>query len=391
MSYKIVVLDLETTINAPAPHFGAAPAWPDNRSVLIGYQADNHPVRTTTDPTELGIGPDTLVVGHNLAFDLHYLMRETDFPNCALWDTQKFEYLITGRSTISPSLEAVCERRQLDFTKDTEVSERFKVGIGADKIDRELLRKYLIEDVKATKRVFEEQVAALGGSATRTNYFTSLMTGILATTKMCANGLPFDKSGAEVEVKNIQLRHEKLLNSATDKWSQFWPTELGEINLGSPSQITALLWGGDLRYKEDVVTTTSDGTPILYKTGARAGEAKTRKVDRLVEVAPLCGPEIKAEFTNKGWEQNSSAATLNRILNSVVTTKDAAGYARPRLLCGDLIELRELSKTINTYFKPYIEYTIGGRIHPQYNHCITQTGRLSSSKPNMQNISGKSR
>ena len=58
-------------------------------------------------------------------------------------------------------------------------------------------------------------------------------------------------------------------------------------------------------------------------------------------------------------------------------------------LANDILEIRKGAKSISTYYKPYIDFEVGGKIHPNYNHNITQTGRLSSSKPNMQNISGK--
>lgn len=54
----------------------------------------------------------------------------------------------------------------------------------------------------------------------------------------------------------------------------------------------------------------------------------------------------------------------------------------------DLLSYRKLSKLYSTYaegLKKYIEKD--GRIHTIYNQCATQTGRLSSSEPNLQNIS----
>jgi DNA polymerase-1 len=54
----------------------------------------------------------------------------------------------------------------------------------------------------------------------------------------------------------------------------------------------------------------------------------------------------------------------------------------------EILEYRKLSKIYSTYaegLKKYIEKD--GRIHTIYNQCATQTGRLSSSEPNLQNIS----
>ncbi|HCK87731.1 MAG TPA: DNA polymerase I, partial [Erysipelotrichaceae bacterium] len=53
-----------------------------------------------------------------------------------------------------------------------------------------------------------------------------------------------------------------------------------------------------------------------------------------------------------------------------------------------ILVYRKLSKIYSTYaegLKKYIQKD--GRIHTLYNQCATQTGRLSSSEPNLQNIS----
>ena len=53
-----------------------------------------------------------------------------------------------------------------------------------------------------------------------------------------------------------------------------------------------------------------------------------------------------------------------------------------------LMEYRKYQKLYSTYaegLKKYIH--TDGKIHTKYNQCVTQTGRLSSSEPNLQNIS----
>ena len=53
-----------------------------------------------------------------------------------------------------------------------------------------------------------------------------------------------------------------------------------------------------------------------------------------------------------------------------------------------ILTYRKLSKIYSTYaegLKKYIQKD--GKIHTIYNQCATQTGRLSSSEPNLQNIS----
>jgi DNA polymerase I len=51
-----------------------------------------------------------------------------------------------------------------------------------------------------------------------------------------------------------------------------------------------------------------------------------------------------------------------------------------------ILEYRTLTKLINTYTSSYLKLEKDNRIYTTFNQCITTTGRLSSSEPNMQNI-----
>ena len=381
---EILVFDLETTIRAPAPHFGATPAWRGNRVVLAGFKADQRDITVTENLQALvnQIGPNTLIVGHNLGFDLHYLLREFDIPkSVSLWDTQKFDYLLCGRGARQPSLEKTALRMEVDFTKDSEVSERFKVGIGSDKIDRDLLTKYLVADVQTTYDIYVKQRATVTNDA-KLAYLQELMNGIAVTTEMSCNGMPFSRLGAAAEAQELQAKHDDMYATAAARWTREWPDELPPLKLTSPAQITTLLWGGEQTFdvQENVLDDT--GQPVRFKTGTRAGEVKTKKVTRSVTVKRLASPALVAVFDNQDWEKTSSIQTLKRIIDTSPNC-EAAELAR------DLSALRQVTKNISTYFKPYVDHAIADTIHPVYNHCITQTGRLSSSKPNMQNISGK--
>ncbi len=48
-----------------------------------------------------------------------------------------------------------------------------------------------------------------------------------------------------------------------------------------------------------------------------------------------------------------------------------------------------MEKMCSTYLEPFLNLSIEGILYPQYNNCATATGRLSSSKPNLQNIPSK--
>ncbi|MCQ2143946.1 MAG: DNA polymerase, partial [Bacteroidales bacterium] len=54
---------------------------------------------------------------------------------------------------------------------------------------------------------------------------------------------------------------------------------------------------------------------------------------------------------------------------------------------GEILEYRAVKKLLGTYIEPFPGYIEkDGRIHTTFNQAMTSTGRLSSSKPNLQNI-----
>lgn len=61
----------------------------------------------------------------------------------------------------------------------------------------------------------------------------------------------------------------------------------------------------------------------------------------------------------------------------------------PQVLSG-IVELRALQKTLGTYVEGFLERAVGGRLYGQYTPW-TDTGRLASEDPNMQNIPRGSR
>jgi len=73
------------------------------------------------------------------------------------------------------------------------------------------------------------------------------------------------------------------------------------------------------------------------------------------------------------------------------TSFDVLSRAKDNPLVKLIIKQRELSKILNTYLKPIKELVDEeGKIHTTYNQTKTATGRLSSEKPNLQNIPNES-
>jgi len=87
--------------------------------------------------------------------------------------------------------------------------------------------------------------------------------------------------------------------------------------------------------------------------------------------------------------------------NFPIIKKNKTGYSTDERVLNELsyhkfpieiLKYRELKKLKNTYIDPITNYCVcyGNRVHTAFNQAVTNTGRLSSTEPNLQNIPVKS-
>ena len=389
-SQKITVLDTETTIRAPLPHFGASPTYPTNWIVALGYihkelgkdslgERQFYSKQSIIKFVNWVQDENHLLVGHNLPFDLLYLMKYgLRLDNVNVWDTQKYNYISSGRIDGQISLEQLAKKYRLPFKKDTEIKERFRAGLGADEIDKELLTEYLKSDVKVTAQIFNKQLEEYGNyKKTKREYILEMMYSLKVTTDITYQGMHFNVEAAKEAKKEKTL----LLEVQEERIQERWKGLDNFTNPNSSTQVATALWGGQVKVPVDVQVLDEGGEPVRYKSGDKKGDLKTKKGFDIKALPPLVSQSTIDLFDNRGWEKNASAQALTYIQK--YDKGDAVEFSQ------DVTGLRHINKTINTYYKPYIDFSVAETIHPTYNHCITQTGRLSSSKPNMQNMNNK--
>jgi len=160
-----LVLDLETSIkNRGEEAIGgmkASPWYSLNKIVMMGglveeddavkikkYPALDTPLRRDAD----------IIIGHNIKFDCHYLMRDSeDFRDALvklqIWDTQLAEYILSGQTMLYPSLDQ-CSEKYGGVLKDDAIKEYWDNDIDTEDIPEEQLQEYLVHDVENTHLVF---------------------------------------------------------------------------------------------------------------------------------------------------------------------------------------------------------------------------------------------
>jgi DNA polymerase I-like protein with 3'-5' exonuclease and polymerase domains len=365
-----VAIDVETTLNGNEDVGLAHPMHPDNRVVAFGICLSK--AIATYDPEEFEylidtLLPEAILCGHNIAFDLMYLYKATPslkekLQEHKIWDTQLAEYILSAQQTKWSSLDELSIKYGLPVKDDT-IKKYFQAGMGSDKIPKEELTPYLKQDVENTEAIAIKQYhrAVAEGQLT---LIMSQMEALHATTEMQFNGLHIDKdtlSDYTVQVVNkyvdVKLDLEDLSKGLVD-------------DINSPKQWSQLFFGGKkkIKVKEEVG---------LYKNG----NPKFKLVEKTIVLKPFIKYVPDPDKVSKKTGQISvDDSVLNDMLKHTFDVKAISIITK-------LLEYRELSKQLSTYVQGLSKNIIGDFIHGKLNHTATVTGRLSSTNPNLQNIS----
>lgn len=359
--------------------------------------------------------------------------------------TQYAEFLLSHQQEMYPRLED-CSVKYGGTVKVDEVKLLWDAGYKTSEIDRALLMKYLADpvvgDVANTRRVAFTQIPLLQQNdmwKMAEIRMDSLLFNAIAT----FNGLYVDldvarKNQAEQEARIVEIKDEikKLLPDDV-------PDEL-DFSFTSPFHMSAFLFGGTVQYKakvsyepkkyvkvdayevlyfekssEKVLVPVSellntDGCDIevtRFKAGKNKGLPKVFKMETseellkwgdkqytfkgLIDLQKL-PPHVREQYLGKRAEFRGARelqcgtpvySTSGDSLDLLAAFTEAA---KP------LQELKTLEKDTGSF---YLRVDSSGKksgmlqyvepdsiIHHQLNNCATVTGRLSGSKPNLQQL-----
>ena len=373
---NFMVLDLETSIST-GPH-GPAAKDPNNDfyTVIAGNTPNNVQVmhnkqgynRLLPVGAVIMMQEADVIVGHNLPFDLSYVLKTRTFQNFLLrggqmWDTQIAEYLMSGQRHSFASLAEL----QLIYLgkkiKESRIGSLFKKGIGADKIlaaqDRckrvfALYEKYALSDGVTSLQIFAKQHAKakqlgmLDVIKTYNNYMLCLL--IVQNT-----GIPVNIVQCEKTLREFKLKAIDYLAQATALVKPMWNNELGDFNVNSPKDKSAILFGGTYIIKRRV----EDG---LYKNG----NPKFKSVDEEINIK---GFGVPTYLTTEGAKKGQYATGADIVEKIYQKSKNQ------KLI--DYCHLQRLSMSYNkmcsTYLEPFLNLSIDGLLYPNYNNTMTIT------------------
>ena len=311
-----------------------------------------------------------LIIAHNAKFDINwfkYLGLKTG--HAKLWCTLVVDYLINGQYRVKYDLDSVAARHGLG-TKIDLMKKYWEDGYETDEIPLEIHIPYLMQDVNLTRQVYKAQrsIVTLNGLAKLVELSCEI-TDILSDMEVL--GVKFDKDSA------MQFHAEfgdKLNKLDTDIFAL-----TGEFNLSSSRQLSAVLYGGS--YPTDGIETYT----LTLKSGV------VRERSRKVRVIKSC-----VGFGFKPIDGTESESTPGVYSTGIKVLKLLSAETEEQKKLLDLLKERSKIQKIIEMFMSKNEdgglipsVCADDSIHPQFNQCVTVTGRLSSKSPNAQNLPRK--
>jgi DNA polymerase I-like protein with 3'-5' exonuclease and polymerase domains len=388
---RIVSLDFETSIGTTIQ----GPTFRDpNNDVytqIWGYSEDNICVIHESEgfKRKLAFGLDTvdLIIGHNIGFDLAYVWNDKSFRDFILrggkiWDTQVAEYLLTGQQHAFSSLAELQIKHLKEKSKPSRISYLYDRGIGADKIVRakdrctrlwKLYEEYCYSDGVTPLQIYNKQMtlARQEGMVSIIELYNDYLLSII---NMTCTGINIDVSKCEKTLQGFNEQHLLHLHKAQEILKKYWTDpRLPEFNINSPDHKSAVLFGGNIKITErEQIGRYKNGNPRFKNV------IKYVWVDGFRVPSSISSPSKKPGLysTDDGTMRKIERKTKNPLLKEY---------------CGLQKEAMMYKKAAKTYCQAFLDRSVEGILHVNFNNVNTVTGRLSSSKPNLQNVSKRNK
>lgn len=472
--YQIMIVDLEVE---NFEYYGnvASPYCPDNYVVESAYRID-----TVDDAGQLHIGdvcsirfdskaeflednegphrwfsiPEhcTMIVAHNSSFEVSWFLSYQrkhfeDFLKRGgrVYCTQHGQYIASDFQEMYPGLDETAPKWGGQHKVDG-VKILWEQGKRTSEIDPYLLHDYLVNgDIPNTGLCFYGQ-CALFAQRNQMQYVYERMEAALAWSYCQWFGLFVNMPIAR---KNQEEQEQRILE-IKQELQQYIPEDLPdtlEFNFGSDFHMSALVYGGPIKYRKKVPYDPPqyvkddyyhllDGGKVLcrnvggddwdqkvvkYASGKNKGLPKVFRLDTeeeklkweddlyfcpgLVNIQEL--PEVLREkYAERGEFRQARCLQDGTPVYSTSTDAMEALARHGFEFCRLVNELGALEKDTGTYYlrteynedgsvkktSGMLQYVIpqksdgSGIIHHRLNTCATVTGRLSGSNPNLQNL-----
>jgi len=362
---NILTIDYETTTHENGNFHSNK-----NKAVCLGSKLNSEQTQCFFNPENLceeWISEVDLVVAFNAKFELGWSRRLGFEMPKQVWCCQLAEYML-DRQKPYPSLEETAKKYGLPSKIDVVKTEYWDKGLDTTDVPHEILDAYCRQDVDLTYQIYLIQLKQFQTRPALYKLFKLACQDLLVLAEMEWNGLPFNETLCKERADECQAEANQIISVLSSVYGDI------PLNFNSGDQLSAFLYGG-------TVVQTVKRAAGIFKTGERKGQVKFQNVDIEHKLPRLVEPLKNSELKKPGFYATDEG-----------TLKKLKGPFAKKYV-SQILRLARLDKLIGTYYEglPKLNKTMDwneGMLYPNYNQCVTQTGRLSSSRPNGQNLAG---
>ena len=438
----ITTVDVETSWQkTETGGYDPSPFHPDNVLVSVGlhsnygdeYYFTGHSERVSKGGKariQEVLNETTLLVGHNIKFDLMWLLESGLEYTGRVYDTMLGEYILNRGVRKSLTLEMSCRRRKIG-SKDDRIKEFMDRGVSFENIPADVVEEYGKIDVEITRRLFDSQMA---------DFRLPKNKGLLMTVKMMNEFLvvlsDMERNGINInldELGQVEKEYRAEFSYLKQKIDKIVYKQMGDtkITLTSPEQLSWLIYSMKPKDKKQWAkifnigidkntgknkrrpnysrqqfrNLVADNTETVHRTVASQcmtchGKGVIKKIKKdgspfknytkcsdcdgdgyiYSPIAKFAGfrqrPRNVYDIAESGFRTDK--LTLNKI------AAEAEGEFK------EFIDAIVRHNAVDTYLNTFVEglkkfTNEKGFLHPKFMQAITATGRLSSRDPNFQN------
>ena len=438
----ITTVDVETSWQkTETGGYDPSPFHPDNVLVSVGlhsnygdeYYFTGHSERISKGGKariQEVLNETTLLVGHNIKFDLMWLLESGLEYTGRVYDTMLGEYILNRGVRKSLTLEMSCRRRKIG-SKDDRIKEFMDRGVSFENIPADVVEEYGKIDVEITRRLFDSQMA---------DFRLPKNKGLLMTVKMMNEFLvvlsDMERNGINInldELGQVEKEYRAEFSYLKQKIDKIVYKQMGDtkITLTSPEQLSWLIYSMKPKDKKQWAkifnigidkntgknkrrpnysrqqfrNLVADNTETVHRTVASQcmtchGKGVIKKIKKdgspfknytkcsdcdgdgyiYSPIAKFAGfrqrPRNVYDIAESGFRTDK--LTLNKI------AAEAEGEFK------EFIDAIVRHNAVDTYLNTFVEglkkfTNEKGFLHPKFMQAITATGRLSSRDPNFQN------
>ena len=421
-----LTLDVENTTTKRDGKLHLDPFEPNNKLVMVGCLTDKgeeHLFRDNFDGVQELLDQATILIGHNIAYDLMWIWECGFTYDGPVFDTMLGEYILQRGLKEPLHLRDCAIRYDLDTKKEDTLKNYFAKGYNTDEIPADELSYYLSADLHATQQLADAIYKKLN-----TPEYSELMNSVILTNKVCVTLAKIYKNGFKVDkdaLDKVRVEFEQEKQDIEKRLKQQVQNLMGDtpINLNSPEQMSWVIysrkpkdkamWANSFhKYMDDSSyrDTVKENSTLVYKTNAVKckdcfGEGYIRKIKK--DGKPYANPSrcvscntlgyhfvptkniagLKFSAPSSKWV-SANGFTINKTYLDILA--NVAKKNKMQDAVNFLTDLQRLS-ALDTYLSSFVEginayVKPDGMLHVRLLQHRTSTGRFSGADPNMQNM-----